>query len=96
MNVTSDGANLNPGIYSGALTMMEENRLWLITIHCANHRLELALKDAVKEIQKFAECDKFYTNIFYLFKNSRKLKTDKKCCCCTKYFLLHSTQNFLV
>ena len=92
-SATSDSANMNLGIYSGALTMIKENRPWLITIHCANHRLELALKDAVKETPKFAECDKFYTNIFHLLKDSGKLKTNKKCCCCTKSFLLHLTQN---
>ena len=57
---------------------MKENRPWLITIHCANHRVASTLKDAVKEIAKFAECDKFYTNIFCLFTNSGKLKTETK------------------
>ena len=33
-------------------------------IHCANHRVQSTLKDVVKVIAKFAECDKFYTNIF--------------------------------
>lgn len=50
VSATSDGANVNLGIYNGALTMMKADRSWLTTIHCANHRLELALKDAVKEI----------------------------------------------
>ena len=56
---------------------MKENRPWLLTIHCANYRLKLALKDT-KEIPKFAECDNFYTNIFYLFNNSGKLKKETK------------------
>lgn len=72
MSTISDGVNMNLEIYSGALTMMKENRLQLI-IHCGNLKFELALKDAVKKILKFAECDKFYTNIFYMFKNSGKL-----------------------
>ena len=29
---TSDSTNVNLGIYSGALTMMKENRPWLITM----------------------------------------------------------------
>ena len=69
---------MNLEIQSGALTMMKENRPWLITTHCANYRLELALKDTAKEIPKFAECDNFYTNIFYLFNNSGKLKKEMK------------------
>ena len=70
--------NVNLEIQSGALKMMKENRPWLITTHCANYRLELALKDTAKEIPKFAECDNFYTNIFYLFNNSGKLKKEMK------------------
>ena len=49
-------------VYTGALIMMKENRLWLITICCTNQRFELALKNVVKEIPKFTECNKFYTN----------------------------------
>ena len=63
-SATSDGAHVNLGIYNWALTMMKKNRPWLITIHCANHKLELPLKDAVKEILEFTECKKFYANIF--------------------------------
>ena len=77
MSATSDNTNVNLGIYSGALIMMKENRPLLITIHCASHRLGLVLKDA-KEISKFAEHDKFYTNMFYLFKSFIKLKTETK------------------
>ena len=61
-SATSKDANVNLGIYSGALTMMKENRPWLITICCANQRFKLALKNVVKEISKFTECNKFYTN----------------------------------
>ena len=50
--------------------MMKEKRPWLITIRCANHRLELALNNAAKEIPKLAECGKFHTNNSYFFKNS--------------------------
>ena len=57
---------------------MKENRPLLITIHCASHRLGLPLKDAVKEISKFAEHGKFYTNMFYLFKSFIKLKIETK------------------
>ena len=69
---------VNLGIYSGAFIMMKGNRPLLITIHCASHRLGLALKDAVKKISKFAEYGNFYTNMFYLFKNFTKLKRETK------------------
>ena len=70
--------NVNLEIQSQALTLMKESRPWLLTIHCANYRPKLALKDTAKEIPKFAECDNFYTNIFYLFNNSGKLKKETK------------------
>jgi hypothetical protein len=78
---TSDGAYVNMGVYNGALTQLKRGHPWLVVIHCCNHRLELAIKDAVKGILKFEECDKFYTSIFYLFKNSGKLKTETKEAC---------------
>ena len=72
---TADGANMNPGIYGAALTMMAEQRPGLVTIHNINHRLELAIKDAISDINKFQNRDKFYLILFFLFKNSDKLKT---------------------
>ena len=58
--------------------MMKENRPLIKTIPCVNHRFELAIKDAVREILKFAEYDKLYLNIYYLFNNSGKLKAETK------------------
>ena len=81
VSATADGANVNMGIYNGALTLMANERPWLVIIHCVNHRLELAIKDAVKAIPQFQDCDRFYNNIFYLFKNSGKLKTESKEAC---------------
>ena len=66
VNATTDAANVNLGIYEGALTIMAEQRPWLVTIHCVNHHLQLAIKDAVSDINKFQECDKFYLNEYYL------------------------------
>lgn len=57
---------------------MKEERPWLVTIHCVNHRLELAIKKAVSEIPRFEECDQFYVTMFFLLRNSGKLKTEVK------------------
>ena len=78
ISATSDGANVNMRVYNGALTQMKHECPWLVLIHCVNHRLKLAIKDAVKSISKFEECDRFYTGMYYLFKNSGKLKTETK------------------
>ena len=48
---------------------------------CVNHRLELAIKDAVAQISAFQSCYAFYLTIFYLFKNSGKLKSECKEAC---------------
>ena len=56
---TADGANVNLGIYNGVLMRMKRERPWLITIDCENHRLELAIKDEVLQIEAFKECDRF-------------------------------------
>ena len=58
--------------------MMVEQRSWLVIIHCINHRLELAIKDAVSDINNFQDCDKFYLTLIFLFKNSGKLKSSIK------------------
>ena len=37
VSATADGANVNMGIYNGALTLMANERPWLVIIHCVNH-----------------------------------------------------------
>ena len=78
---TADGANVNVGVYSGVLTRMKNEREWLVTIHCVNHRLELALKDVVKGFKPFKKVDDFYKDVWSLLKNSGKLKAEIKKSC---------------
>ena len=78
VSATADGANVNMGVYSGVLTQMKREREWLVKIHCVNHRLELALKDAVKQVAEFDEVDRFYLNVWTLLRNSGKLKSEIK------------------
>ena len=40
--------------------------------------MELAIRDAVSDIHKFRDCDKFYVTLFFLFKSYGKLKTSIK------------------
>ena len=45
----SDGASVNFGQKAGLLTKLRESEMpWIVGIHCLNHRLELAIKDAFK------------------------------------------------
>ena len=59
VSATADEANVNLGIYGGALMMMAEQRSWLVKIYHINNHLVLAIKDAVSDINKFQDCDKF-------------------------------------
>ena len=54
--------NVHLGVHNGALTMLKAEHPWLVLIHCANLRLALEIKDAVKGIVEFAECGKFQVN----------------------------------
>ena len=41
-----DGAAVNLGVRRGLVALLREDLPWLVAIHCLNHRLELAVKDA--------------------------------------------------
>ena len=46
---------------------------WLVKIHCANHRVKLAVKEVTIN-SKFKTVDNTYIIIFGLLKNSGKIK----------------------
>ena len=46
--LSSDGASVNSGNDSGLIRLLQEDFPWIFFIWCFSHRLELALKDAVK------------------------------------------------
>ena len=75
ISCTADGASVNFGKYNGVLTQLKENRPWLLTIHCVNHRVELAVKEAFN-ISQLNNVDEFYKTNFYLLRNSGKLKSE--------------------
>ena len=59
---------------------MAENRLWLLKIHCVNHRVELAIKEATN-VKYFKKAESFYWHNSYLLKNSGPLKAWIKQAC---------------
>ena len=77
VSATSDGASVNFGKYPGLLTQLSNNRPWLIKFHCANHKIELALKDAISE-SIFQKVDTFYNSLFFFLKNTGKRKNEIK------------------
>ena len=48
--------------------MVQDNRPWLVVIHCVNHRLELAMKDAFKTDASFAQFSETLFSIWHTFK----------------------------
>ena len=71
---TSDGASVNFGRKEGLLKrLINDGRPGMIKCHCANHRIELAVKDVLKD-SAFSEVDKQYLAIFNLMKNSGAVK----------------------
>ena len=70
---TSDGASVNFGKKTGLIKRMADGRAWLVKINCANHRVELAVKEAIIN-SRFKTIDSTYIIIFGLLKNSGKIK----------------------
>ena len=77
VSLTADGASVNTGRRTGLMTRMAANREWLVKIHCINHRVELAVKDAISNTV-FCEVDQFYLNNFSLLRDSGKIKSEVK------------------
>jgi hypothetical protein len=77
VTLTTDGASVNTGKISGLMTRFASGRDWLVRIHCINHRVELAVKDALGET-KFKDIDDFYQSNFYLLRDSGKIKSELK------------------
>ena len=74
---TSDRASVNVA-HKGLLKRLTDDvRPWMIKFHCRNHRIELAVKDVLKD-SGFSEVDKQYLAIFNLMKISGALKSDVK------------------
>ncbi|XP_064596785.1 zinc finger protein 862-like [Liolophura sinensis] len=74
VSICTDGASVNMGKYNGACTQLKAEREWLLVVHCSNHRLELAIKDAFASDKSFEEVDEIMTQMYYHFRNSGKAK----------------------
>ena len=72
---TSDGASVNFGAKTGLMTRLLVQQPWMIKIHCVNHRVELAIKEAIVETE-FSKVNDFYYPTTFLLKNSGKIKSE--------------------
>ena len=65
-----DGANVNMG-NNGVKGLIQSDRPWVVTIWCLAHRLELAIRDALKKTY-FSEVDDFLLRVYYVYSKSPK------------------------
>ena len=65
------------GVHNGIGVLMQADSPWLQVIHCFNHRLELAIKDASKN-DNFNKIDERLMKVYYLYQKSPKLLLELK------------------
>ena len=65
-----DGANVNMGD-NGVKGLIQSDRPWVIAVWCLAHRLELALKDALKDTL-FSDINDFLLRVYYVYSKSPK------------------------
>ena len=72
-----DGIPVNSGKISGLIRLFQEDHSWVYFIWCFSHRLELSLKDTLKEF--LTPVDKWLHHHFYFYqKSSKKLREPKQ------------------
>ena len=65
---------LYPFFTVGICILFREDREWLTLIHCTNHRLQLAMKDAFLADAAFKEVDKVLLEMYLITRDSGKVK----------------------
>ena len=68
----ADCASVNMGKKKGVGTLIKQTAPWIEIVHCFNHRVELAIKDAFKGIKAFTDIDQFLLKLYYLYQKSPK------------------------
>ena len=71
--LASDGASVNTGLKNGLISLIRKETPWVGFVWCLARRLELALKDSLKEwMEPITVC---LQNLYYLYeKSSKKLR----------------------
>ena len=74
--LASDGASVNSGSNSGLISCFQEELPWVSFIWCFSHRLELSIKDALKEFMEPVETS--LVHLYYLYTKSSKKHRELK------------------
>ena len=70
VNFTADGAAVHFGCRAGVLKLLQNYLNHLIGIHCNSYRLELALKDAAKQIPYINTLEEILQSLYRFYHNS--------------------------
>jgi hypothetical protein len=62
-----DGASVNTGVKRGIGAQLKSEKPYILTVHCAGHRLELALKKVFKESEPFQTIKKCANNVYNFY-----------------------------
>ena len=76
--LSSDGASVNSGNKSGLISLFHEQNECMTFIWCFSHRLELALKDSLKDY--ISPIDESLLHLFNLYKSASKKHRNLKIC----------------
>ena len=71
ISICVDGAAVNQGVRRGLSTLLRHDLPWLVSIHCMNHRLELAAKDAYSN-SFMSEVSTMLSNLHTVYEKSPK------------------------
>ena len=77
VGIGTDGASNMMGKNNGMCALLKRDHPEVMSVHCLNHRLELAFKDAIK-VRVKAKYDRLLTlllGLHYLYEKSYKMKT---------------------
>lgn len=67
----ADGASVNMGLMQGVAAKLRKDQPWILSVHCFNHHLELAVRNVLKNTY-FEEVITIITQLYYLYHNSPK------------------------
>ena len=73
-----DGGSVNMGKHSGENVLVQSEAPWVDIVHCFNHRLELAIKDAFNESAFYSNIDEMLSKLYWLYQKSPKRLTELK------------------
>ena len=66
------GAGVNMGRMNGLGKLVRDEATWVEIVHFFNHRLELAIKDAITTAKFYHNIDEMLTKLYYFYRKSPK------------------------